>query len=346
MEKSNIKVIIQCAGKKERNAKSFCNSGGRILFRAKPDSQSNSVTPWSHIQNTSMTWIDCVQKYNGSGVLPDGIFIENNAKLARAGDLYLRSAYRELINHFDYNSVFILSAGWGLVRGDTKIPAYDITFSNQAEKDCRITPTERSGYGTVLSDVGECDKLHLFITKAYLDYWNRAFTRYIQCKNIILHWNESFCPSENYTIARHNFEPCTNWHYKAVSQYMNQLTAVYENPVSAHISTTEISSNHNNMKNKTDSACLFNDTIIEQENRKITTYDIYNYICDALKKAKLDGKMSIQIKSGDLHKALGLKNRMPMVCNAMKRTGIYRYKILQQTDSGFSSTLLIEYYLQ
>ncbi|MFG6117914.1 hypothetical protein [Thalassobacillus sp. B23F22_16] len=72
---------------------------------------------------------------------------------------------------------------------------------------------------------------------------------------------------------------------------------------------------------------------------------IRNYLVDYLKQAKEEGQTYVDLKSGDLHRMLELKNRMPSVCNAMTSIGAFTYEILHDTPSGASSTRLVRYYL-
>ena len=58
----------------------------------------------------------------------------------------------------------------------------------------------------------------------------------------------------------------------------------------------------------------------EQEVNKITTDDIRQHILELKKAAKDAGKSFIILKSGDIHKELNLKSRMPQVCNAMRQS--------------------------
>jgi hypothetical protein len=144
-------------------------------------------------------------------------------KYTNALTLYKDKRYNDLRKQFGYDKVFILSAGWGLVRGDTKIPFYNVTFSNQAEKECRITPVTRAKHDSVIYDVGECDELHLFITPNYLKYWNYAFSQNMSiAKKTMLHWRKGQgCPTGNYNVL---YDDCgeqrTNWHYTALSQFL------------------------------------------------------------------------------------------------------------------------------
>ena len=147
-------------------------------------------------------------------MLPANILIHDAKELVNAADLYDNPAYRNLRECFGYKSIFILSAGWGLVRGDTKIPTYNITFSSAAEEDCRITPSERAKHNSVLLDVGTCDELHLFITKKYLEYWNLVFSKNTQTgKKVVLHWRKGQpYPKGNYSVVEHDCgRQSTNW---------------------------------------------------------------------------------------------------------------------------------------
>ena len=89
------------------------------------------------------------------------------------------------------------------------------------------------------------------------------------------------------------------------------------------------------MKDKTQS----NDTA----SSKITTDDIRHYIAELKRIAKESGNNFIVLKSGDIHKALNLKSRMPQVCNAMRQSMNEGDIVLHTTPSGNSSTIEIQY---
>src|SRR5699024_11207067 len=81
------------------------------------------------------------------------------------------------------------------------------------------------------------------------------------------------------------------------------------------------------------------------EEKKISTKDIEKYIKDIFIENK--GSEYVDILSKDIHKAMRLKSRYPMVCRAMYnlQKEISRSDILHKTPSGQSSTLKIRYYL-
>jgi hypothetical protein len=81
----------------------------------------------------------------------------------------------------------------------------------------------------------------------------------------------------------------------------------------------------------------------EQVSNRITTDDIRQYIIELKMAAKKEGKKFIILKSGDIHKALGLKSAMPQVCNAMRQSMKEGDVVLHTTPSGNSSTIEIQY---
>lgn len=78
---------------------------------------------------------------------------------------------------------------------------------------------------------------------------------------------------------------------------------------------------------------------------KITTSDIRSYIEEQKALARAEGQPELTLKANDIHKALQLKNRVPMVCNAMRQCMNEGDTVLYDTPSGHSSTLEIRYQL-
>ena len=76
-----------------------------------------------------------------------------------------------------------------------------------------------------------------------------------------------------------------------------------------------------------------------------STSDIMRYLHDVMMAAKAEGKPSIRIRSGTIHKELGLVSRMPMVCGAMRKLMKADDVIHYQPPKGNGATLDIEYFL-
>jgi hypothetical protein len=134
-------VIIQCASKKQPGAGHLrMRSGQRVVFVARPElAPKGSEVFWARPDDLSdmagTTWRVQVEAANSGGGGGTG--------LLRAFELYQPAAYRRVANTFGIQNLFILSAGWGLVRADYRLPQYDITFSNQAEPYKRRQPSDR-----------------------------------------------------------------------------------------------------------------------------------------------------------------------------------------------------------
>ncbi|MDK2986613.1 MAG: hypothetical protein PWQ96_2257 [Clostridia bacterium] len=77
-----------------------------------------------------------------------------------------------------------------------------------------------------------------------------------------------------------------------------------------------------------------------------TADDVRQYIEKMLQEAKMRGEDYIDLVSGDIHKQLGLKNRMPQVCRIMYEKMMPGDEVLHTTPSGQSSTIKIRYYLK
>jgi hypothetical protein len=127
-----MKIVIQCAGSKRKSAGSLRTRIGQIVRfvahpeEALPDSRAKYAHPDEVVEGK--TWRGLLQEYNSNCAKT------NPLNLSRAYDLYKNHIYRELVDSFGKSNVFILSAGWGLIRSDYLLPSYDITFSPMAEK--------------------------------------------------------------------------------------------------------------------------------------------------------------------------------------------------------------------
>ena len=95
-----------------------------------PPSQLHVFAHPDGIADDGRSWRDHLVAYNSNGDNPLG--------LSTAFELYVPPAapdvYRRLVDTFGTENVFILSAGWGLIRADFLTPSYDITFTSAVKK--------------------------------------------------------------------------------------------------------------------------------------------------------------------------------------------------------------------
>jgi hypothetical protein len=124
-------AVIQCAARKRPEAGHLeTPSGQPVTFVANPRAiEPDDDMLYEHPDDTSGyggTWRDTLLKYNQD-------LSKNPLRLLPAWQLYDEPTYGRLAKHVGVENLFILSAGWGLIRADFLTPVYDITFSGQAE---------------------------------------------------------------------------------------------------------------------------------------------------------------------------------------------------------------------
>ena len=228
-----MKAVIQCAGRKEKTAETFALNGVPQTFVAKP-SDKNQVCPWDEIPTlTCKTWIDCAHAFrnqNGRDTFEHaGVSISGSGRLTECGRLYLPVAYSALISRLGKENVYILSAGWGLVRADAVIPTYNITFSEapKVPMNARVTPEGRSKSPSISDDMPGDDEIHFFMTPNYLEYWFQSLSGVGgDHRRFVFHWKKG---ARNLPAGIHEGNAIwhelggmkTNWHYAAVNQFLN-----------------------------------------------------------------------------------------------------------------------------
>jgi hypothetical protein len=100
-----------------------------VIFVAHPElAPANRMVEYNRpddISDSGKSWRQILLEYNAE---PKG----NPRGLLPAYRLYENDLYRSLVDKYGIEQVYILSAGWGLIRSDFLTPYYDITFSANA----------------------------------------------------------------------------------------------------------------------------------------------------------------------------------------------------------------------
>jgi len=211
-----MKIVIQCAGRKFENAGRLTTlSGEKVLFVAHPEKYTGwdkCCRPDSIRDGTDGTWREYLKSYNQQGSDPNNLF--------PAGDLYKPSIYKALVEKYDAENVFILSAGWGLIRSDFLIPLYDITFSNQGEPYSKRGPRDQFedfnqlSEGSILPD----ETIYFFGGQAYLPLYCNL-TKNITARKVIYHSQGDAYQIQGYECI--HFGNYTNWHYVCAQNFID-----------------------------------------------------------------------------------------------------------------------------
>jgi len=185
-------IVFPCAGRKNPRAACWEYGGKKVVFVARPELCHDSAEviyqrPDDLVDNNDRTWRQELQSYN-KRYKETG---QNPLGLCRAWELYQPEEYELLVrSKFGERRVFILSAGWGLVRSDYLLPYYDITF---ASVDSRATYKRRRGEDIyddfnqlADEDIGQDDEIYFFGLGSYFTLYYRL-THDLHGKKIIFH---------------------------------------------------------------------------------------------------------------------------------------------------------------
>lgn len=228
-----MRIVIQCAGSKIAMARPFKDETGFPLrFVAHPDLTHpgpQQVRPDDLIKpGSSATWRDLLIEYNDLGEANEENHT-NSFGLSMAGDLYEPRAYGSLVRVFGYENVYILSAGWGLVRASYWLPTYDITFSSAKDVPAyarrRMTEDGWKDFNHLLEDwqdgeIEPKEEIVFFGGQSYLPLYV-DLARGIPCQKLI--YQKSATPEiEGFTIRRYAGKTSTNWHYAAIRDFMGE----------------------------------------------------------------------------------------------------------------------------
>ena len=233
-----MKVVIACAGFKVDDAGYLKTKDKRcVKFVGDPDlaKAASQKTEFCYARpdgetKDGKTWRDKLIAYNESCAEA------NPFKLLPAYKLYTHPVYRELSDTFCLKNVYILSAGWGLIRASFLTPKYNITFSkgknikvfqrrnytddnysdlNHLQEDSHLMNISDDTvvfFGTDSSKNGvKNGYLPLFcdLTKAYPGH---RIAYYYHSKDKLKDKNVEFVPYQ--TTARQN------WHYQCARRVM------------------------------------------------------------------------------------------------------------------------------
>jgi len=206
-----MKIVIQCAGKKRNSAGSLVSDcGKRMLFVARPQfAPNNSNLIYAHpdeVSDDGRTWRERLLDYTARHTQ------DNPLNLLPAYQLYTNIAYAALVHEFGIENIYILSAGWGLIRANFLTPTYDITFSSTKNKWIKRSPKIAFSDFNMLKDDG--DHIVFIGGKSYQPMFCQLLQNYGCRKSII--YNSVTPPDlvRGFEAVLYETSTRTNWHYK------------------------------------------------------------------------------------------------------------------------------------
>jgi hypothetical protein len=218
-------AVIQCAARKRKDA-GYLKNGHNVPVmivadpaRA-PSRDGLAYARPDDLSDTGVSWRDAIVQYNSA---PGN----NPLSLLPACQLYENPAYLRLAEHQGTDRMYILSAGWGLIRADFLTPQYDVTFSAAVRKE---SPYKYRRKQDVYADFrhmpsGIDEPVIFFGGKDYIPLFCRL-TQGIKGSRTV-YYNSSLRPeAPGCELAEFATSTRTNWHYECVSAYLQGKLSV------------------------------------------------------------------------------------------------------------------------
>ena len=205
-------VVIQCAARKRPYAGHLTTEDDKpVLFVANPaTAPQHPDVLYRRPDDTALSalsWRDVLVKYNEL----HGGTEENPLGLLPAWRLYADPTYEYLADRLGEDSLFILSAGWGLIPAGFLTPNYDITFAADAEDCKRRRAHERyADFAMLPKDASR--PIHFLGGQNYVSLFCRL-TEGTSAERIV-HYVGNPPHAPNCRSVRFETARRTNWHYE------------------------------------------------------------------------------------------------------------------------------------
>jgi len=212
-------VIFPCCAGKEKRYWEY--KGQKVEFVANPDKCAKLggflyCHPDCKNPDTGKTWRQELEDYNKQYQLTG----KNPLGLCRAWELYQpkqnKTIYAQLYKKFG-ERLFILSAGWGLVRADYLLPHYDITFGQRAKpyNERRENDTYYDFNQLIDVELEKNDIIYFFGVKGYIWLYYRL-TCNLSCRKVIYHRSTKIHQIQGYEYMPYSGGRRTSWHYSCI----------------------------------------------------------------------------------------------------------------------------------
>jgi hypothetical protein len=214
-------VVIQCAATKRPGAGRLKTADGRdVIFVAHPEIAPIDGSFYARPDDeagTGSSWRDLVLAYNRAPV-------GNPLRLSQAYRLYENRVYSRMVERLSVENIYILSAGWGLIRSDFLTPYYDITFSSSAHGSDAYKRRRKTDEFLDFCTLPENfdDEIVFFGGKDYVPLFSEL-TQRIKSKRTVFYNGRQFAPAPGCVFAKYETTTRTNWHYECASAFLRSL---------------------------------------------------------------------------------------------------------------------------
>lgn len=217
-----MKIVIQCAGSKNPNAKTMKTTAGKLVkFVAQPNEVSdNAECQYARPDDSAgggATWRDLLCAYNEKYQQSR----HNPFNLLPAFQLYARECYAKLVDKFGIENVYIHSAGWGLIPAGFLTPDYDITFSKRVPKKDAYKIRKKEDYYRDFDamPVKAGERVFFFGGNDYLKKYCEL-SKDCAGERVCFYKKKCKPDIEDVTLIKYETTTRTNWHYECANEFI------------------------------------------------------------------------------------------------------------------------------
>ncbi len=194
--------------------------------------------PVIFVANPERAPFDCNQVYvrpddpSGHGKSWRELLWEYNAQekgnalsFYQAYKVYINPIYERLVNKLGTDQIYILSAGWGLIKSDFLTPKYDITFSLSAKPYKRWKKRDQYEDFCMMPDDPNEDVV-FFGGRDYISLFCSLMEN-IKCRKTVF-YNSAIRPElpAGFTPKCYPTRTKTNWHYECANAFLDGKVSI------------------------------------------------------------------------------------------------------------------------
>lgn len=185
------------------------------MFVARPDdapSGGNQIHARpDDISDTGKSWRNVLCEYNAASG-------DNPLGLLPAWRFYKNQTYEILADHCGHERLYILSAGWGLIRADFLTPNYDITFSKASNVERFKRRSRKDTYEDFALPSGTTDSIVFFGGRDYVPLFCKLTAR-TKVHRTVFYAGKGGIDAPGCALRRFG-NAFTNWHYQCAKAFV------------------------------------------------------------------------------------------------------------------------------
>ena len=200
------------------------SDGRRVLFVGDPelvppdqmDASLDFARP-DDKSDTGRSWREELIRYNDDPY-------SNPLGLLPAWRIYRNPVYASLEEKFGVDRLFILSAGWGLIRSDFLTPMYDITFNSQANLfKRRHKSAQFNDFRMLPADINE--PVLFFVEADYIPLACRL-TDGVRTRRHLFHDSRDIPTAPGFITESYENQTEDQWHYMCAKDFIDGKIAL------------------------------------------------------------------------------------------------------------------------